>query len=147
MRIGCDIGGVVKNLNDDTPITDAIETILRLHKAGHMIKFISKCGSSYAALTVDWLAKHGLSEFEIQFCESYSGKVNLARSLGIQIMIDDKMTVLKHFEGGLFERIWFCKEQKNIDGARRYDPEFVRTVRLVQSWSEIEEIVRDMETI
>ncbi len=103
--------------------------------------FISKCGSSYATRTIEWLALHGLSEFEIVFCEDYAGKVALARAHHIKMMIDDKMTVLKHFSEEEFTRVWFCTEQKNIAGAKRHDPKFFKSVHLVQSWCEIEEII------
>jgi uncharacterized HAD superfamily protein len=141
MRIGCDIGGVVKNLTSDEPIWDAIETLTRLKEEGHEIVFISKCGASYATHTVEWLALHGLSSFEIVFCDGYAGKVELARTYNIKMMIDDKMTVLKHFPPDSFQRVWFCTEQKNIAGAKKHDPDFFQSVHLVQSWSEIEELI------
>lgn len=146
MRIGCDIGGVVKSLVDDLPVPEAIESLHRLRESGYETVFISKCGASYAAKTIEWLANYGLDQFSIEFCVDYAGKVELARKHNIELMIDDKITVLKHFPAGEFTRMWFCTEQKNIAGARKHDPDFIRSVQLVQSWCEIEEFVMQRDT-
>lgn len=145
MIIGCDIGGVVKQITRDDPMDDAIATLFRLRDAGHKIIFISKCGPSYASKTVEWMAVHGLDSFKIVFCENYAEKVVLASKFGVEAMIDDKMVVLKHFPATKYTRFWFCTEQKNIDGAQKYDPEFINTVQLVQSWADIEGALRSIE--
>jgi len=100
--------------------------------------FISKCGPLYAAKTVEWLASHDLSGFETA---EYAGKAAIARKHAIALMIDDKITVLKHFPQNEFIKVWFCTEQKNIAGARKHDPEFVCSVQLVQSWCEIVDLI------
>jgi hypothetical protein len=146
MIIGCDIGGIVKELTGDGVIEGAVETLLKLKQAGHRIFFISKCGSSFAEHTTQWLNLHGLGHdvVPIVFCENYADKVVFALKLGVQIMIDDKLTVLKHFDSNRFIRLWFCLESKNIAGAKKYDPDFYNSVKLVQSWSDIEKVIDEL---
>ncbi len=144
MIIGCDIGGVIKNLINDEPIENAIESLFQLRDAGHTIIFISKCGASYAEHTMEWLKIHKLDEFKIVFCEDYAGKVGLAKQLNVTMMIDDKMTVLKHFPVEIFTRVWFCTESKNIAGAKKFDPEFYNSVSLIQNWCEVIELIESM---
>ncbi len=144
MRIGVDIGGVVKSLTTEDPIDDAIETLFRLAQNGHSIDFISKCGLNYAQSTLELLAKWKLDCFPIHFCPTYPEKVKIAEKLNIDLMIDDKMVVLKFFENSPInttcKRIWFNPEQKNIQGVRTHDRAFFDSVTIVYGWSEVEDI-------
>ena len=47
MIIGCDIGGVVKEMISDDPIYGAIESIKNLEINGHEVIFISKCKKNF----------------------------------------------------------------------------------------------------
>lgn len=139
MIYGIDVGGVVKNQVTGLPIDGAIETLLRLIASGHTVIFISKCGASYMTTTIDWLNMHNLSHIPIYFCQTYPEKVLLAEQHGIQIMIDDKVTVLKHFSPETYKLVWFCNEEKNIVGLKKHDPEMFHSLRLIRCWSEFDE--------
>ncbi len=74
MKIGCDIGGVVKSLATDHPLEGAIDGLHQLLSSGHEIVFISKCGPSYIPPTKAWLQSQALEHIPLFFCDSYQGK-------------------------------------------------------------------------
>ena len=55
--IGCDIGGVIRNQIDNTPIGDSINTLKELSETSKII-FISKCKEAYLTSSKEWL-KYG----------------------------------------------------------------------------------------
>ncbi len=54
--IGCDIGGVVRNVQNSLPINNSIEILTKLSK-NYVIIFISKCKETYKASSEKWLRK------------------------------------------------------------------------------------------
>lgn len=143
--IACDIGGVIKNQATDEPINDALESIEKMtHDSTNEILFISKCKESYKENSNLWLANHKLSNLKVFYCLEYGEKVKIAETNGVRIMIDDKMQVLRTFPASVI-KIWFCSDAKNIEGARRHQPEFLQSVRLAQSWTEVLEIIQEIK--
>lgn len=137
MIIGCDIGGVVRDLLNGDPIDEAIDTIRLLQNKGHNIIFISKCKFTQAKQITDWLLSYKLNDIPIHFCLEHHQKVDIAKQLGIQIMIDDKTQVLQHFDHLQYRLIWFCQEEKKIKGLKQYSFELYTTLTLCRSWNEI----------
>jgi hypothetical protein len=138
MIYGIDVGGVVKNQVTGLPIDGAIETLLRLIAEGHKVIFISKCRENFMKTTIEWLEMYDLSHIPIYFCETYPEKLLLAQQHGVQVMIDDKVTVLRHFSPEVFKLVWFCSEEKNIAGLRKHDPTMFHSFQLIRSWHEFE---------
>ena len=86
--------------------------------------------------TRGWLAEEGLSDIPIEFCATYPEKILIAERLGLDAMIDDKVTVLiKHFPPSKYKLVWFCNEKKNIDGLQKHDPALFASLMLIRSWS------------
>ena len=139
--IGCDIGGVIRNLVDFSPIKEAIETILELSKEYEII-FISKCKDSYKANSKTWMKENGLGEFKLIFCLEYSEKVEIAAKNNVAIMIDDKIQVLSKFSDETL-KIWLCDDEKKISGTKTHQPDLFKTLKLVRYWDEISEIIKE----
>ena len=91
--IGCDIGGVLKNMIDRSVYLNAVETLSNLSKQFEII-FISKCKESYKKSNDEWLKDNSLSEYKIFYCEKYGDKIAIANKNKVDIMIDDRMQVL-----------------------------------------------------
>lgn len=134
MKIGCDIGGVIKQLTSDDEIPNAIKSINELAKS-HEVIFISKCGDSFKKRTEDWLESKKL-HMKIIFCKDYDDKVKIATLLGITVMIDDKLQVLRTFPDNI-TKIWLCDDQKRIAGTRKHQPELLETIKLANTWDDI----------
>lgn len=141
MNIACDIGGVLRNLSTGLPIADAIDTILELNETNKVI-LISKCGPCFIAKITAWLEEYGLSSLPIFYCENYEDKVRIAAEQGVQVIIDDKIQVLRHFPGTVL-KIWFCEEEQKIQGTMKHQPEFVASLKLARFWIEIPSILED----
>lgn len=60
----------------------------------------------------------------------------ITERLGLDAMIDDKVTVLKHFPSSKYTLVWFCNEKKNIDGLQKHDPALFASLILIRSWDE-----------
>jgi hypothetical protein len=80
MIIGCDIGGVVKQMTSENPIFNSLETIDELEKLGHEIVFISKCKANFQNNILDWLKCNSLKN-KIYFCKEYSEKCALCKKI------------------------------------------------------------------
>lgn len=135
MIIGCDIGGVVKQMTTDEPVDASIDTIRRLEENGHQVIFISKCGVNYRKTICDWLEKHGLKN-KIYFCDEYSEKCAICVKLKVDYMIDDKLQVFREIPNSI-NKVWFCDDYKKISGAKKYQPDEVSTVTICSGWDEI----------
>lgn len=136
MKIACDIGGCVKNMINDDPIEGAIDSLISLSENNEIV-FISKCKESYQAIINEWLSHHQLNH-KIYFCESYDDKANIANELGINAIIDDKLSVLRSFnDKNSTKLIWFCNDQKKISGAMKYQPELFKKIIVCKNWTEI----------
>jgi hypothetical protein len=59
-------------------------------------------------------------------------------------MIDDRMQVLSTFPSSII-KIWFCLDPKKIEGAKKYQPDFINSVRIARSWKEIVELVEEIQ--
>ena len=144
--IACDIGGVVKNNATDQEIDDAVESIINLSKdPSKTVIFISKCRDKFKEKSTAWLKDHHLSHIPVYYCLEWDEKVKLAQDHHVRVMIDDRMQVLKNFPASII-KIWFCSDTKKIEGARKFQPEFVDSVRLAGNWSEILQIIDDIFT-
>jgi uncharacterized HAD superfamily protein len=142
--IGCDIGGVLKDQVTDAPIDDGVESVLKLsNNTSNMLIFISKCKDSYKQKSNMWLEKHNLSHIKTHYCLEYIEKVKIAHENQVKIMIDDKMQVLSNFPSSTI-KIWFCSNPKNIEGARKFQPDFVNSVRIAGSWREVIELIENI---
>ena len=139
--IGCDIGGVVKNHTNDEPFEGAIESVTRLSEDSSVrFIFISKCRDHYQEKTTNWLQQYNLSHIEKHYCLEYEEKVKICHDNGVNVMIDDRMQVLRNFPDTVI-KIWVCSDPKKIEGARRFQPEFINSVRIAANWQEILDLI------
>lgn len=136
LRIGCDIGGVVKNLADDEPVPDAVGTLGQLLLDGHTVVFVSKCGDNYRERITEWLGTVGLDRIPVHFCRDYADKVGIATRERLDVMIDDKLQVLSSFPTTI-KKVWFCNDVKKIAGTRRYQPDLLGSVVVCGTWAEV----------
>jgi hypothetical protein len=128
--------GVLRNQATGLAIDGSLDALQRIIDAGHTVHLISKCGPSFMGATLVWLSGQGLSHIPVEFCETYPEKVQIAERLGLDAMIDDKVTVLKHFPSSRYRLFWFCNEKKNIDGLQKHDPTLFASLVLIRSWDE-----------
>lgn len=143
--IACDIGGVVKNQLNDEPIENAIESLIKLSEdKSNQVIFISKCKDSYKEKTNTWLEKYNLSHIKMYYCLEYEEKVKIATDNNVNVMIDDRMQVLRHFPSSII-KIWLCSDRDKIKGAQKYQPDFIDSVRLAQSWREIIDLIEEIK--
>lgn len=138
--IGCDIGGVMRDLLTEEPIIDAIESLENLSKKNYKIIFISKCKEAYKIRSTDWLKSQNLDHFEVYYCLDYSGKNKIALEQNVSMMIDDKMQVLSRLDPRIF-KIWFCDDSKKIEGAKKYQTDLWNSVHLARNWTEVNKLV------
>ncbi len=104
MIIGCDIGGVVKEMNYDNSIKNSIESIKLLEEKGYKIIFISKCGENFQKSIIEWLKQNQLNN-KIYFCKEYSQKCALCIENKVNYMIDDKLQVFREIPNSI-KKIW-----------------------------------------
>ena len=142
VRIGCDIGGVVKELTSQNQIPNALNSLNKLLESNEII-FISKCRDNYMQLTKQWLEINSLDKIPIYFCDTYSGKIEIARREKISVMIDDKLQVLSTFPESII-KIWLCDDQKKITGAKKYQQDLLKSVKLVNCWDDIVTIIMNL---
>ena len=133
--IGCDIGGVIRNQIDNTPIEDSIDTLKELSETSKII-FISKCKEAYLTSSQEWLKSNGLDSFQTFYCPDYKDKIAIASRENVSIMIDDKIQVLKTFNDDIF-KIWFCNDSKRILGLKKYQPDIFESINLATNWKEV----------
>ena len=144
MIIAFDIGGVVKDHSTDLPIDGAVEAILKLAEdSSKSVIFISKCKESYQEKTNTWLRKYNLEHIPTHFCLEYAEKVPIAEKNHVDIIVDDRMQVLCHFPASIM-KIWFCSNPKNIEGARKFQPEFFNSVRIARDWNEVIDAIEEI---
>lgn len=119
MKIGCDVGGVVRAMVGGAPVEGAIEGLRTLQNRGHTIVFISKCKQRMRAEITLWLAEQKLTDIPIVFCEEDSQKRAIADAQGIGAMVDDKLSILSSLPMGV-RKVWLCSEEKKVIGARKH---------------------------
>jgi uncharacterized HAD superfamily protein len=134
--IGCDIGGVVRNMATFEPIRDSIESINKLLES-HDLIFISKCKESYKNSTIEWLKKYNLSHIPIFFCETYKDKAQIIKNNKVTTMIDDKLAVLSNIPD--IELIWFCDDLQKINGTKKYNPNVLNNILIMKDWNAVTE--------
>ena len=143
--IACDIGGVIKDQVTDTPIENAVEGLIQLSKdPTNTVIFISKCKESYQRKSSLWLEEHHLSHLRAYYCLEYDEKVKIAHDNGVHVMIDDRMQVLSTFPSSMI-KIWFCSDPKKLQGARRFQPDFVNAVRIARTWTEVLQLLAEIK--
>lgn len=135
MIIGCDIGGVVKELTTDNPINGAIDAIKNLEQNGHTIIFISKCKKNFQQILSEWLQNNGLIN-KVYFCEEYKEKCAICVKQNVNYMIDDKLQVFRDIPNTI-NKIWLCDNINKINGAYKYQPEEVKKVNICSDWNNI----------
>ena len=135
MIIGCDIGGVVKEMTTELPVRNSIESIKRLEELGHQIIFISKCGEKFQENITEWLKLNNLKN-KIYFCNEYSEKSLICMKLNVNYMIDDKLQVFRKIPDTI-NKIWLCNDEKKILGAQKYQPDEIKSVNICSDWDDI----------
>jgi hypothetical protein len=75
----------------------------------------------------------------------YDDKVKIANDNNVNIMIDDRMQVLRTFPSSIL-KIWFCSDPKKILGAQTFQPDFINSVHIAQTWEEIIYFVNQSKT-
>ncbi|UJR18530.1 hypothetical protein I4U23_005436 [Adineta vaga] len=144
--IACDIGGVIKNNVNDEPIEDSVESIIKLSEnPSNRIIFISKCNDKYKQKSIMWLEKYNLSHIQKYDCLEYDEKITIANDNKVNIMIDDRIQVLRTFPSSII-KIWFCSDSKKIEGARKFQPDFLDSVRLARNWKEAVELIEEIQS-
>ena len=144
--IGCDIGGVIKNQQNDEPIANAVESILTLSEnVSNTVLFISKCKDSYKEKSNLWLREHNLSHIKTFYCLEYGEKFQIALDNKVRVMIDDRMQVLRTFPSSII-KIWFCTDSRNIEGAKKHQPDFVDSVRIARNWNDILALIDEIQS-
>ncbi|CAF1171135.1 unnamed protein product [Adineta steineri] len=143
--IACDIGGVIKDHRTDEPVENAIESIIQLSQdPSNRLIFISKCKDNFKNKSNEWLKTHNLSHINTYYCIEYGEKVQIAHDHHVNVMIDDRMNVLSTFPSSII-KIWFCSDMKKIEGAKKFQPDFVDSVRLARNWHEVIELVEQIQ--
>jgi hypothetical protein len=140
MIIGCDIGGVVKDMLSDSPIPKAIETIKELENLGHQVIFISKCKDNFKKIISEWLVKNNLESNKVFFCNEYSEKCDICLKNNVNYMIDDKLQVFKDIPD-LIKKIWLTNDKQKIEGAKKYQPNEIAKVNICKDWNEIVQLI------
>ncbi|CAF3513609.1 unnamed protein product [Rotaria socialis] len=144
--IACDIGGVIKDHTNDESIENSVKSIIKLSaSASNRVIFISKYKENYQQKTKAWLDKYNLSHITVYYCLEYEDKIKIATDNKVNVMIDDRMQVLRTFPSSIF-KIWFCLDPKKIEGARKFQPDFINSVRIAQSWQEVLELINEIQT-
>ncbi len=138
--IGCDIGGVIRDLITEEAITEGIETLKKLQASNFRVVFISKCKEAYKARSQEWLSRQDLRQFSVFYCRDYEGKNEITLSENVAIMIDDKMQVLSRLDAGIF-KIWLCDDDKKIEGAKKFQPDFFAGAHLARNWVQVEDLI------
>ena len=139
MIIGCDIGGVVKEMTSDEPISNSIQTIKKLESLGHQVIFISKCKDNFRLVLTQWLKSNSLNN-QVFFCNEYSEKCAICVRLKVNYMIDDKLQVFKEIPDSI-KKIWLTSDEKKISGAYKFQPEEVSKVNICSDWNDIFEVI------
>lgn len=139
MIIGCDIGGVVKEMTSDDPIINSIESIRQLEEQGHQVIFISKCKENFQKTILDWLHQYQLKN-KIYFCNEYAEKCIICIGLKVNYMIDDKLQVFREIPNNI-KKIWLCDDKKKILGAKKFQPDELSRVNICSDWNEIIKLV------
>ncbi len=135
MIIGCDIGGVIKDMISDSPIPNSIESIKELEKLGHKIIFISKCKENFRLVISQWLRDYDLTN-QVLFCNEYSEKCEICVRVGVNYMIDDKLQVFREIPDSI-SKIWLTSDEKKISGAYKFQPGEVSKVTICSDWNQI----------
>lgn len=133
MLVACDIGGVIKDQVTGQLIHGAFDGIRELQRLGHRVILISKCKANTMISSDEWLRSQGLSDLKVYYCTDYAQKATIAAQHGVDVIIDDKMQVLQAFPAKV-KKLWFCTKKENIDGANKYQPDFVKSVTIVDTW-------------
>ena len=135
MIIGCDIGGVVKEMTSDNPIPNSIDTIKKLETLGNQVIFISKCKDNFRIVLTQWLKTNNLNN-QVFFCNEYSEKCAICLRLKVNYMIDDKLQVFKEIPDTI-KKIWLTSDEKKISGAYKFQPDEVSKVIICSDWENI----------
>ncbi len=135
MIIGCDIGGVVKEMTSDSSISNSIETIKKLESFGHQIIFISKCKDNFRLVLSEWLKSNSLKN-QVFFCNEYAEKCSICIRLKVDYMIDDKLQVFRDIPDTI-KKLWLTSDEKKISGAYKFQPNDLSKVIICSDWNQI----------
>lgn len=162
MKLGIDIGGVLATGRGDpnwpqedtmfgdgylnTPmVLGAISAVKLLLSCDVVTQgdlyIISKCGPEIERKSTEWLKHkgffHGVFLPEnLHFCRARPEKASIAKELGLNTFIDDRLEVLYHMQSDVPDLIAFQPSPKDIG---KYGSEFVgtRLPTVCQSWFEV----------
>ena len=136
MKIGIDIGRVIikpAETHHDTsflsgsdadamrtpPSEGAFDAIRRLYSvSGGRIWLVSKCGARVEARSRAWLAhwrftEHtGVTPDRFRFCKKRPDKAIIARELGLEAFIDDRVDIARHLGGVVEHRLLFGPQKR-----------------------------------
>jgi hypothetical protein len=155
--IGIDIGGViVSNANADadtsfytdnyleTPEIDgASDAVRELVAAGHTVHLVSKCGAAIQKKSRSWLEKRGFYEKtgvqpeSLHFCIQRADKASIAKRLGIQYFVDDRLEVLSHLDTVPYKYL-FSPQAEEVAAFGAFLPQ----VKIAYSWDELSKALR-----
>ncbi len=135
MIIGCDIGGVVKDMLSNEAIIDSIKSIKEFETFGHEVIFISKCKDGFRQIIKKWLKDNDLNN-SIYFCNEYSEKKDLCIKYKVNVMIDDKLQVFKEIPDSI-KKFWFCNDYKKINSALKFQTDEFYKVVICKNWLDV----------
>ena len=110
--IAFDLGGVVFSCDNDifcnryleTELTPGIyDVLMHLSRLDLKLIVISKAFPNNAKKSKEILKLYGLDDVfnSIIFCEKNEAKADIAKAMGVNVMIDDKMEVLDRFDSSI----------------------------------------------
>ncbi len=153
---GVDVGGILIDRANDrsdtsffgarylesSPVPDALESIVRLARAGIEIVIVSKCGATIERKTREWLAHRrfheqtGIGAERLRFCRERADKAAICRELGVTHFVDDRLEVLSYLE--TVPHLYLMNANpREVEHFSRALPR----VRLVSGWLELTRLV------
>jgi len=157
MKIGIDIGRVIikpAETNHDTsflsgsdadamrtpPSEGAFDAIRRLHGAsGGRIWLVSKCGARIESRSRAWLAhwdfteRTGVTPDRFRFCKKRPDKAIIARELGLEAFVDDRVDIARHLHGVVEHRLLFGPQKRGTVVPTGVEP--------VSDWAEVLDVL------
>lgn len=158
-KIGLDIGGVIITTATDTgdtsffssayletpPMVGCFDVIAALVDAyDQEIVIISKCGSGTQEKTLSWLRHHdfylktGIKPENVHFCRERADKAPIAKRLGVDIFVDDRIDIHAHLKDIVPQRILMVNTDKTLQQSAAH-PNIATDI--VMHWQDISDIL------
>lgn len=144
MRIGIDLGRTLHSVNgskDRNPAENSFSTIKRMIEEYEADVFIiSRVNSQQKEEAENWFVKHSFFEQtkikpeNVFFCFERRDKAIFGSGLRLDVMIDDRMDVLRHFPS-FVDKYWIGPSKTELELDLHKE---VQNYKIVYNWHEIE---------